>query len=48
MVIDGAGQYIDHDVKELLATFVEEASHRNITVQLVGIDLAGAQAGGGH
>lgn len=48
VVIDGAGEYIDHDVKEVLATFVEDARHRNIRVTLVGIDLSHAQAGGGH
>ena len=48
VVIDGTGEYIDHDVKEVLATFVEDAAHRNIKVTLVGIDLAHAQAGGGH
>ncbi|MGD9902973.1 MAG: SulP family inorganic anion transporter [Vicinamibacterales bacterium] len=48
VVIDGTGEYIDHDVKEVLATFVEDAKHRKIKVTLVGIDLAHAQAGGGH
>jgi MFS superfamily sulfate permease-like transporter len=48
VVIDGTGEYIDHDVKEVLATFVEDGRNRGITVQLVGIDLAHAQAGGGH
>jgi MFS superfamily sulfate permease-like transporter len=48
VVIDGTGEYIDHDVKEVLATFVEDAQHRNIQVSLVGIDLGLARAGGGH
>ncbi len=48
VVIDGSGEYIDHDVKEVLATFIEDARHRNIKVTLVGIDLAQAQPGGGH
>jgi MFS superfamily sulfate permease-like transporter len=48
VVIDGTGEYIDHDVKEVLATFVEDARNRGIRVQVVGIDLAHAQAGGGH
>jgi MFS superfamily sulfate permease-like transporter len=48
VVIDGAGEYIDHDVKEVLATFIEDARHRNIRVTLVGIDLSHAQTGGGH
>jgi MFS superfamily sulfate permease-like transporter len=48
VVIDGSGEYIDHDVKEVLASFIEDARHRNIKVTLVGIDLSHAQAGGGH
>ena len=32
VVIDGTGEYIDHDVKEVLATFIEDARHRNIKV----------------
>jgi MFS superfamily sulfate permease-like transporter len=46
--IDGEGEYIDHDVKEVLATFVEDAHHRNITVTIRGIDLADVKGGGGH
>jgi MFS superfamily sulfate permease-like transporter len=48
VVIDGTGEYIDHDVKEVLATFVQDAKHRNISVTLVGIDISHAQVGGGH
>ena len=48
VVIDGTGEYIDHDVKEVLATFIEDAQHRNVKVSLVGIDLGLARAGGGH
>jgi len=48
VVIDGTGEYIDHDVKEALATFVEDAKHRNIRVTLVGIDMSHARASGGH
>ncbi len=48
VVIDGTGEYIDHDVKEVIATFIEDAHHRNITVSLVGIDLGLAAPGGGH
>lgn len=48
VVIDGTGEYIDHDVKEVLATFIEDAHHRNITVTVRGIDLANTSAGGGH
>ncbi len=48
VLIDGTGEYIDHDVKEVIATFVEDAAHRKIKVTIVGIDLAHAQPGGGH
>lgn len=48
VVIDGTGEYVDHDVKEALAQFVGDAGHRGIEVQLVGIDLAGVGGGGGH
>ncbi|MEP7117848.1 MAG: SulP family inorganic anion transporter [Acidobacteriota bacterium] len=48
VIIDGTGEYIDHDVKEVLATFIDDARHRNIQVSLVGIDLGMAKAGGGH
>jgi MFS superfamily sulfate permease-like transporter len=48
VVIDGTGEYIDHDVKEVLATFTADAAHRKIKVTLVGIDMTHAQAGGGH
>ena len=48
VVIDGTGEYIDHDVKEVLATFAADARHRQIKVTFVGIDLTHAQAGGGH
>lgn len=48
VVIDGSGEYIDHDVKEVLATFAQEAEHRRIRVRIVGIDMTHAHAGGGH
>ncbi len=46
--IDGRDEYIDHDVKEVLSTFIQDASHRNIRVTVVGIDLSNAQPSGGH
>lgn len=46
--IDGRDEYIDHDVKEVLATFIEDASHRGITVRVHGIDLTDVKGGGGH
>ncbi len=48
VVIDGSGEYIDHDVKEVLATFAADAAHRHIKLTLVGIDMTLAAAGGGH
>lgn len=48
VVIDGSDESIDHDVKELLATFLEDAHRRNIDVTIRGIDLTNAKAGGGH
>ena len=48
VVSDGAGQYVDHDVKEVLAPFMADAVHRRISVTIVGIDMSPAQAGGGH
>jgi MFS superfamily sulfate permease-like transporter len=48
VVIDGSGEYIDHDVKEVLATFASDAAHRRIKVSIVGVDMTHAQGGGGH
>ena len=48
VIIDGTGEYVDHDIKELLATFIEDAHHRNITVSVIGINLTLARVGGGH
>lgn len=48
LVIDASGEFIDHDVKEVLAEFVHNAHDRDVHVQLRGIDLTGAQPGGGH
>jgi len=48
VVVDGSGEFVDHDMKEVLAEFVDNAPSRGVKVQLRGIDLAGAVAGGGH
>lgn len=48
VVIDGGGQYVDHDVKEVLAAFVADAAHRRITVSIVGIDMTHASVSSGH
>lgn len=48
VIIDGTEEYIDHDVKEALATFIEDAQHRNVSVTVRGIDLANVIGSGGH
>lgn len=48
VIVDGTGEYIDHDVKEVLATFLADAPSRNILVTVTGIDLSMATVGGGH
>jgi MFS superfamily sulfate permease-like transporter len=48
VTVDATGEYLDHDVKELLATWRDDAVRRGITVDLVGIDLHGIAVGGGH
>lgn len=46
--IDGTEEYVDHDVKEMLARFRADAAHRNITVRITGIDMTHAEGTGGH
>lgn len=46
--IDGTGEYIDQDVKEVLAAFLADAPRRSILVTVTGIDLSMATPGGGH
>jgi MFS superfamily sulfate permease-like transporter len=48
VVIDATGEYIDHDVKELIAGFMADAPSRNVYVELRGLDMAGVGSGGGH
>lgn len=48
VVIDGTGEYIDHDIKEVLAGFLADAPRRNILVTVIGIDLSMATVGGAH
>jgi MFS superfamily sulfate permease-like transporter len=48
VVIDGTGEYVDHDVKEVIATFLADAPRRDILVSVKGIDLSMATVGGGH
>jgi hypothetical protein len=45
VIVDGQGEYVDQDVKEAIAGFIEDAHSRQIEVTLVGINLAGAKAG---
>ena len=46
VVVDASGEFVDHDMKEVLAEFVSDAPTRGVKVQLRGIDLAGAVPGG--
>lgn len=46
--IDATGEYIDHDVREVLAIFVAEAPRRNILVTVTGVDLSTVAPGDGH
>lgn len=48
VVLDATGEFVDHDMKEVLAGFVKDAPNRGISVSLRGIDLSAAGAGGGH
>jgi len=48
VIVDGSDEFVDHDMKEVLAEFVNDAPSRGVRVQLRGIDLAGGVAGGGH
>jgi MFS superfamily sulfate permease-like transporter len=46
VVIDATGEYVDHDVKEAIAAFADDARHRGIRVELIGLDLGGIGPGG--
>jgi hypothetical protein len=48
VAFDASGEPVDQDVREALASFVDDARNRDIEVRLVGVDLAGARPGGGH
>jgi MFS superfamily sulfate permease-like transporter len=45
IVIDATDEYMDQDVKEALAAFVDDASQRHISVELVGFTLNGTSTG---
>jgi MFS superfamily sulfate permease-like transporter len=46
VVIDGRGEYLDHDVKEAIAGFLADAPSRGIHARVEGVELAGVGAGG--
>ena len=48
VLLDATGEYVDHDMKEVLAGFVKDAPSRGISVSLRGLDLSAATPGGGH
>lgn len=48
VIIDGTGEYIDHDIKEVIAAFLTEAPRRSILVTVTGIDLSMVGSGSGH
>lgn len=48
LVLDATGEFVDHDVKEVIAGYVVDAPSRGISVSLRGLDLAAAKPGGGH
>ena len=48
VTFDASSEPVDQDVREAIASFVEDALNRDIHVRVVGVDLAGVAAGGGH
>lgn len=48
LVLDATGEFVDHDMKEVLAGYLVDAPARGIKVSLRGIDLAATAPGGGH
>lgn len=48
IVVEATGEYIDHDVKEALASFLADAESRGFVARVEGVDLAGIEVGGGH
>jgi MFS superfamily sulfate permease-like transporter len=46
ILVDASGEFIDHDVKEVLAEFVNDAPERGVNVRLRGIDLEGVGPSG--
>lgn len=48
VIVDATGEFVDHDMKEVLVDFVNEAPGRGVLVSVRGLDLAGTTPGGGH
>ncbi|MCB9700204.1 MAG: SulP family inorganic anion transporter [Alphaproteobacteria bacterium] len=46
VVFDATGEYVDHDVKELVAEFSIDAARRGVEVETRGFDLSAVGAGG--
>lgn len=46
VVVDATGEYVDHDMKELIAGFLLDAKRRGIQMEVRGLELAGVGAGG--
>lgn len=46
VTFDTNGEPVDQDVREAIASFVEDAPNRGITVSVVGLDLAGVSVSG--
>ncbi len=46
VVFDATGEYVDHDVKELVAGFKVDAARRGVELETIGLDLRGVGAGG--
>lgn len=47
-ILDATGEYMDHDMKELVAAFQIEATRRKIEFAVKGLDLSGVSGGGAH
>jgi MFS superfamily sulfate permease-like transporter len=47
-ILDATGEYMDHDMKELVAAFQVEAARRKIDFAVKGLDLSGVSGGGAH
>jgi MFS superfamily sulfate permease-like transporter len=48
VIVDASGEFVDHDMKEVLAEFSSTAPDRDQRVEFRGIDMTGVKAGGGH